>query len=96
MEQGMPIPVVITAYADRSLHLRDQDAAGQLLPAQAAKLPKGGGKTPGRETSRQGDHGAGARDRRGQDGRSERQRHRRRDAKIIAGSARSMGIEVVE
>ena len=28
MEAGMPIPVVITAYQDRTLHLRHADAAG--------------------------------------------------------------------
>ena len=37
MEQGMPMPVVITVFSDRSLHLRHQDAAGLLLPAQGGE-----------------------------------------------------------
>ena len=43
----MPIPVVITAFADRDLHLRVQDAAGKLFLKRAAGLEKGAA-TPGR------------------------------------------------
>ena len=30
LEKGMPIPTVITVYADRSFIVRDEDAAGEL------------------------------------------------------------------
>ncbi len=41
MEPGMPIPVVITAYADRTFTFVDQDAAGQLLPEEGGGSGKG-------------------------------------------------------
>ena len=42
MEKGMPIPTVITVYADRCFSLRDQDAAGDLLPDQEGREPQVG------------------------------------------------------
>ena len=54
MEQGMPIPVKITVYADRQeLHLRDQDAAGELLSEEGGEAQDKGSEEPGRETGRQ-------------------------------------------
>ena len=40
MEPGMPIPVVITVFPDRSLHLRHQDAAGELLPEEGGEASR--------------------------------------------------------
>ena len=34
LEKGMPIPTVITVYADRSFSFDDQDAAGELPPQE--------------------------------------------------------------
>ena len=36
LEPGLPIPVIITAYSDRTLHLHHQDAAG-LDPAEEGR-----------------------------------------------------------
>ena len=48
MEPGMPIPVVITVYADRTLHLRHQDPAGvSYFLKKAAGIEKGS-KKPGK------------------------------------------------
>ena len=46
MEPGMPIPVVITAFADRTLHLHHQDAAEHLFPEE------GGGDRQGQPDRR--------------------------------------------
>ncbi len=51
LEPGMPIPVVITAYGDSQLHLRDQDAAGLVFPE------KGRRDREGVADHRQGRHG---------------------------------------
>ena len=46
LEPGMPIPVVITCFSDRSLHLRHQDAAGELFPAQGGRASRRGPRPP--------------------------------------------------
>ena len=50
LEPGMPIPVVITAFARPLLHLRDQEPAQHLFPEE------GGGDREGLADHRQGQH----------------------------------------
>ncbi len=93
MEPGIPTPVIITAYTDRSFSFVTKTAPASYYLRKAAKLEKGG-STPGRETA----------------GRVTRKQLREiaeakmvdlnandieAAAKIIEGSARSMGLEVV-
>ncbi len=94
MEQGMPIPVVITAYADRTFSFISKTPPASYFLKKAAKLPKGAGDpghgTIGTVTMAQVREIAEAKkvDLNADD----------IDAacRMIAGSARSMGIEVVE
>ncbi len=95
MEKGMPIPTVITVYADRSFSFITKTAPASYLIKQAAGL-KAGATTPGKGTS------AG----------KIKQSQLRTIAeakmadlnansiemamKTIEGSARSMGLDVVE
>jgi len=94
LEQGAPTPVVITAYADRSFSFETKTAPASFFLRKAAKLPKGSatpGKTVvGRVTMAQVREIAQAKmvDLNANDIDAA--------AKIIAGSARSMGLEVVE
>jgi len=93
-EQGVPIPTVITVYADRSFTFAMKTPPASFLLRRAAGLDKGG-QTPGRETA----------------GRVTRAQLREiaevkmadlnandPDAAVamLAGSARSMGLEVTE
>ncbi|HJN25141.1 MAG: 50S ribosomal protein L11 [Rhodospirillales bacterium] len=48
MEKGMPIPVVITAYADATFEFITKTPPASFYLKKAAKLPKGSG-TPSRE-----------------------------------------------
>ncbi|MCK5574762.1 MAG: 50S ribosomal protein L11 [Sphingomonadales bacterium] len=50
MEKGMPIPTIITVYADRSFTFITKTPPASFLLKKAAKLKKGG-STPGRETA---------------------------------------------
>lgn len=50
MEKGMPIPVVITAYADRTFSFITKTPPVSFFLKKASKLPKGS-QTPGRETA---------------------------------------------
>ena len=94
MEQGMPIPVIITAYADRSFSFVTKTPPASYLIKKAAGLPKGasevGREIVGRVKRSQVKDIAEAKmsDLNANDV----------DAamKIIEGSARSMGVEVVE
>jgi large subunit ribosomal protein L11 len=52
MEQGTPIPVVITAYADRSFTFITKTPPASYYLKKAAKKPKGA-NNPGRETTGQ-------------------------------------------
>ena len=94
MEQGMPIPTVITVFADRSFSFITKTPPASYYLKKAAKLKKGSG-TAGREVI----------------GRVKMEQVREiaelkmKDlnandidaaCKMIAGSARSMGIEVVD
>ena len=92
VEQGMPIPVVITVFADKSFSFITKTPPASYLLRRAARLD-GGSKTPGREKVgsvsmaqvreiaelKMKDLNANDID---------------AAAKTIAGSARSMGIEV--
>ncbi|MGI9449579.1 MAG: 50S ribosomal protein L11 [Geminicoccaceae bacterium] len=94
MEPGMPIPVVITAYADRTFTFTTKTPPASYFLKKAAKLGKGG-STPGRETAgsvtmaqvreiaeqKMVDLNANDID---------------AAAEMVKGSARSMGLEVVE
>ncbi len=94
MEQGAPLPTVITIYADKSFTFKTKTPPASYFLRKAAKLEKGSGE-PGREVagrvtmkqvreiaeSKMVDLNANDID---------------AAAKIIAGSARSMGLEVVE
>ncbi|MCX4026306.1 50S ribosomal protein L11 [Endozoicomonas sp. SM1973] len=44
MEQGMPIPVVITVYSDRSFTFETKTPPASVLLKKAAKLKKGSGR----------------------------------------------------
>ena len=96
MEPGMPIPVVITAFSDRSFTFKMKTPPASYFLKKAANITSGS-KTPGKPGAFAGkvtllqcreiaeakmeDLNAGDLD---------------QATKIIAGSARSMGLEVVE
>ncbi|GGD70521.1 50S ribosomal protein L11 [Croceicoccus mobilis] len=94
LEKGMPIPTTITVYADRSFTFTTKSPPASFLLKKAAKL-KSGSKEPGKVSA-------------GTIKRSEvtaiaEQKMADLNAndidqatKIIEGSARSMGLEVVE
>ena len=93
LEPGMPTPVIITAYSDRSFSFETKTAPASYFLKRAAKLEKGSGE-PSKEpvasvTMKQIRKIAEAKmvDLNANDIDAA--------AKIIAGSARSMGIEVV-
>lgn len=93
MEQGMPIPVVITAYADRTFSFVTKTPPASYFLKKAAKLPKGASKTGaeivGKVTMAQVREIAEAK-------MVDLNAHDLDQAsKMIAGTARSMGIEVV-
>jgi large subunit ribosomal protein L11 len=94
LEQGMPVPVIITAFSDRSFSFETKTPPAAFLLKKAARVEKGSAE-PNKEkvgtvTMKQvreiaemkmPDLNANDLD---------------AAAKIVAGSARSMGIEVVE
>ena len=94
MEPGMPIPVVITAYADRSFTFITKTPPASYFLKKAAGVEKGS-QTPSkgfvgkvtmkqvREIAEKKMKDLNAKDIEGA-------------ARMIAGSARSMGLEVVE
>ncbi len=94
MQQGTPTPVIITCFSDRSFTFETKTPPASHYLKQAAKLPKGS-TAPGREK-------AGtvtmAQVREIAEAKMEDLNANDIDAaaKIIAGSARSMGLEVVE
>ena len=94
LEKGMPIPTIITVYADRSFSFETKTPPATFLLKKAARLQKGatepGKQTVGRVTRKQ---------------LKEIAEVKMKDlnandidaaAKIIEGSARAMGLEVVE
>ena len=94
MEKGMPIPTVITVYGDRSFTFLTKTPPASFLIKKAAKL-KSGSKEPGKVSA-------------GKIARSELTKIAElkmadlnandldQATKIIEGSARSMGVQVVE
>ena len=94
LEKGMPIPTVITVYGDRSFTFITKTPPASFLIKKAAKL-KSGSKEPGKVSA-------------GKIKRSELTKIAElkmadlnandldQATKIIEGSARSMGLEVVE
>ena len=94
LEPGMPVPVVITAYADRSFSFITKSPPNSYFLLKAAGLEKGA-QTPGkgtvgkvtmkqvREIAEKKMADLNAKDLDGA-------------CRMIAGSARSMGLEVVE
>jgi len=93
MEQGMPIPVVITAYADRTFSFVTKTPPASFFLKKAAKVQKGA-STPSRETV-----GQVTMDQVREIAEAKKVDLNAADieqaAKMIAGTARSMGIEVV-
>ncbi len=94
MEKGMPIPVVITVFEDRSFNFIMKTPPASYFLKKAAKIPKGSGTTSkevvGRVTKTQVRQIAQEKlvDLNANDVEA--------GMKIIEGTARSMGIEVVE
>ena len=70
LEKGMPIPVVITAYQDRSFTFEMKQPPVSYFLKKAAKIDKGS-QTPGGRPRRQGHPRPDPRDRREEDGRSQ-------------------------
>ncbi|MEN0654332.1 MULTISPECIES: 50S ribosomal protein L11 [Hyphobacterium] len=95
MEKGMPIPTVITVYQDKSFTFQTKTPPASFFLKKAAKVQKGSGTTGktgpvGKVTMAQCREIAEAKmaDLNAND--------LDQATKIIAGSARSMGLEVVE
>ena len=92
MEAGLPIPVVITVYADRSFSFITKTPPAAVLLRKAAGIPKGSGtpntKKVGKVSKKQLEEIAKMKE--------PDLTAANMDAaiKIIAGTARSMGIEV--
>ena len=78
-EKGMPIPVTITVFSDKSFTFEMKTPPASYFLKKAAKLDSGS-KAPGRDFRRHGDKSASARDRRNQIEGHERPRRRSRDA----------------
>jgi large subunit ribosomal protein L11 len=94
MEPGTPIPVVITVYADRTFSFAMKTPPASYFLKKAAKLPKGS-QTPGRTSA-----GTVTMDQVREIAQIKMVDLNANDidaaALMIAGSARSMGLEVVE
>lgn len=93
-EAGTVIPVVITVYADRSFSFITKSPPAAILLKKAAQLAAGANK-PGRETV-----GSVTREQVLEIARTKKDDLNARDdeaaIRIIAGTARSMGIEVAD
>lgn len=92
MEKGMPIPTVISVYTDKSFTFETKSPPASYFLKKAAKLKKGGGE-PGRTVA-----GSVTMDQCREIAKDKMTDLNTDDveqaAKIIAGSARSMGLEV--
>ncbi len=93
-EQGMPIPTIITVYADKSFSFTMKTPPASFLLRRAAGLDKAS-QTPGRETVGQVTR---AQLREIAETKMEDLNANDLDAAVamLAGSARSMGLEVTE
>jgi large subunit ribosomal protein L11 len=94
LEPEMPIPVVITAFSDRSFVFEMRTPPASFFLRKAAGIPKGsatpGKGSAGRVTMEQ------VREIAGKKMKDLNANDIEAAAKIIAGSARSMGLEVTE
>ena len=94
MEKAMPIPTIITVYADRSFTFKTKTPPASFLIKRAAKL-KSGSKEPGKVSA-----GTIKRSQLAEIAETKMADLNANDieqaTKIIEGSARSMGLEVVE
>ena len=94
LEKGMPIPTVITVYADRSFTFITKTPPASFLIKKAANL-KSGSKEPGKVTA-----GKIARSKLSEIAQVKMADLNANDleaaTRIIEGSARAMGLEVVE
>ena len=89
----MIIPVVITVFQDRSYTFITKTPPASMLLKKAAGLAKGSGDAEQEQGGE--DHDEAARgDREAEDARPELLRPRRSAKAIVAGTARSMGIEI--
>ncbi len=94
LEKGMPVPVVITAYADRTFTFITKTPPVSYFLKKAAGIEKGS-KTPGKD-------GAGSvtmaqvREIAAKKMQDLNAHDVEAAARMVAGSARSMGLEVVE
>ncbi len=94
MEPGMPIPVVITAYADRSFTFVTKTPPVSFLLRRAAGIEKGS-STPGRQVAGKVTL-AQCREIAEQKMKDLNAYDLEAATRIVMGSARSMGLEVVE
>ena len=94
LEKAMPIPTIITVYADRSFTFVTKTPPASFLIKKAANL-KSGSKEPGKISA-----GTIARSKLAEIAQTKMKDLNANDieqaTKIIEGSARSMGLEVVE
>ncbi len=94
LEQGMPIPVVITAYEDRTFSFITKTPPASFFLKKAAGLPKGAQKT-GHESA-----GKVTRAQLAEIAETKMKDLNANDidaaCRMLAGTARSMGLEVVE
>ena len=93
-DEGLIIPVVVTVYADRSYTFITEDAAGAGA-AQARREHRQGIGGAEQEQGRHGDGEAGRGDRQAEDARSELPTRSKSAIKTVAGTARSMGLDVI-
>ncbi len=94
MEPGMPIPTVITAYADRTFTFATKTPPASYFLKKAAGLPKGG-QTPGRSVAGKVTM-AQCREIAEQKMKDLNANDLDHATTMIVGSARSMGLDVVE
>jgi large subunit ribosomal protein L11 len=94
MEPGMPIPVTITAYADRSFTFEMKSPPNSFFLMKAAGIDKGS-QTPGKGTVGKVTM-AQIRDIAQKKMKDLNAKDLEGACRMIAGSARSMGLEVVE
>ena len=94
MEPGMPIPVTITAYADRSFTFEMKSPPNSYFLLKAAGIEKGS-QTPGKGTVGKVTM-AQIRDIAAKKMKDLNAKDLDGACRMIAGSARSMGLEVVE
>jgi large subunit ribosomal protein L11 len=95
LEPEMPIPVVITAFSDRSFVFEMRTPPASFFLRKAAGIPKGS-QTPGKGGSAGRVTMAQVREIAGKKMKDLNANDIEAATKIIAGSARSMGLEVTE